>query len=123
MLNGFGYCVSNYVALNHDTVIVNKEMRRGDDALPTNILPDVHTTFVWDNNDFGEETLSGRGTTHNTNGIVIQRPCSTKQAAPDRVPPESAKRTRERSMQPPPMDIATYYGGKKGRNHLPQTFR
>lgn len=28
---------------------------------------------MWDNNDFGEETLSGKGTTHNTNGIIVQR--------------------------------------------------
>ena len=28
---------------------------------------------MWDNNDFGEETLSGKGTTHNINGIIIQR--------------------------------------------------
>ncbi|CAB4008053.1 Hypothetical predicted protein [Paramuricea clavata] len=34
--------------------------------------PRIPTIIVWDNNDFGEETLSGHGTTHNTNGIVIQ---------------------------------------------------
>ena len=30
-------------------------------------------TFCWDNNDINEETLSGTGTTHYTNGNVVQR--------------------------------------------------
>ena len=32
----------------------------------------MFTTLVWDNNDFDEETLSGSGMTHNTNGIILQ---------------------------------------------------
>ena len=45
----------------------------------TQILPDTRgfsksfTTCVFDNNDINEETLSGKGTTHCTTGIVIQR--------------------------------------------------
>ena len=58
--------------MNHDTALANQEVRRGVDALPLSIQPRIPTTIVWDNNDFGEESLSGHGTTHNTNGIVIQ---------------------------------------------------
>ena len=32
----------------------------------------MFTTLVWDNNDFNEETLSGKGTTHVANGIIVQ---------------------------------------------------
>ncbi len=32
-----------------------------------------HVTIYWDNNDICEETLSVEGTTHCTNGIVVQR--------------------------------------------------
>ena len=31
------------------------------------------TTLVWDSNDYSEETLSGKGSTHVVNGKVIQR--------------------------------------------------
>ena len=34
--------------------------------------PEAFTTIVWDNNDFSEETLSGKGTTNVANGIIIQ---------------------------------------------------
>ena len=40
--------------------------------IPRNIAIDLPTTLVWDNNDFTEETLSGKGTTHVANGIIIQ---------------------------------------------------
>ena len=32
----------------------------------------MFTTLVWDNNDFNEETLSGKGSTHVANGIIVQ---------------------------------------------------
>lgn len=40
--------------------------------LPTKCQP-VFSVFVWDNNDIQEETLSGLGTTHCTNGIFVQK--------------------------------------------------
>ena len=44
----------------------------GGSVLPSNAQPGVFATFCWDNNDLKEETLSGKGTTHCTNGIMIQ---------------------------------------------------
>ena len=41
--------------------------------VPSNISPLSFATFCWDNNDVIAETLSGQGTTHCTNGIVVQR--------------------------------------------------
>ena len=41
--------------------------------LPSNISQGIFSIFAFDNNDLLEETLSGHGTTHCTNGIVIQR--------------------------------------------------
>ena len=45
-----------------------------DDAvpLPENIHSFVSTTLAWDNIDRLEETLSGAGTSHRVNGIVVQ---------------------------------------------------
>ena len=116
LLNGFGHSVLHSVTLNHDTALANQEIRRGNDALPSSIQPGIPTIIVWDNNDFGEETLSGHGTTHNTNGIVIQHG-NTTTATTD--PPNASatdvlvKRTRKRSMEPPLANLDTYYGGKR----------
>ena len=66
LLNGFGHCVSHSVTLNLDTAIPKQELSHGEGALPSTILPGKHTTLVWDNNDFGEETPAGHGTTHTT---------------------------------------------------------
>ena len=41
--------------------------------VPSNISRESSVVFCWDNNDLMEETQTGYGTTHCTNGIVIQR--------------------------------------------------
>ena len=53
--------------------LVQQQTQDGDVFVPSNINPSMFATFCWDNNDINEETLSGAGTTHCTNGIVIQR--------------------------------------------------
>jgi len=40
--------------------------------LADNILPHLFTTLAWDNIDQIEETLTGEGTTHRVNGIIVQ---------------------------------------------------
>jgi hypothetical protein len=40
---------------------------------PPNIQPNVPIVLCWDNNDINEETVRGHGTTHCTNGMIIQR--------------------------------------------------
>lgn len=59
LLNSFGHCVSHSVTLEHDTALANKQSQRESDV-PPGFSRDVFTTMVWDNNDFGEETLSGK---------------------------------------------------------------
>ena len=39
----------------------------------SNIQPGGYVTFCWDNNDVAKEAKSGGGTTHCTNGIIVQR--------------------------------------------------
>ena len=72
LLNGFGHCTSSSMVLEHDTALAELQKRKGPVAIPSCIRSGVFTNLVWDNNDFGEETLSGKGTTHNTNGIIFQ---------------------------------------------------
>ena len=40
--------------------------------LPEDMLPHLFTTLAWDNIDQIEEALSGEGTTHRVNGIIVQ---------------------------------------------------
>ena len=91
--NGFGHSTSHTSVLEHDTAL---EIQRGNLALQSCLQNKVFTTLVWDNNDFGEETLTGKGTTHNTNGIAIQHePGNQEQPA---APAVTVKKTRERSI-------------------------
>ena len=71
ILNGLGHCSSHSMVLEHDTALATKQLSKGDDMLPEGVSPKF-TMLVWDNIDFSEETLSGKGTTHSTNGILIQ---------------------------------------------------
>jgi hypothetical protein len=41
-------------------------------VIPCNIRPEAFAIIIWDNNDFNEETVSGKGTTHVANGIIVQ---------------------------------------------------
>eukprot|EP00057_Strongylocentrotus_purpuratus_P026501 XP_011680975.1 PREDICTED: uncharacterized protein LOC105446186 [Strongylocentrotus purpuratus] len=113
LLNGFGHCSSNSFALEHDTALAKRQIERGIGALPagSNI---TFTTLVWDNNDFGEETTSGKGTTHNTNGILIQYdPSATSEPTSEASHVEHSSRDRRRSVQPPSPNIKKYFGSKR----------
>ena len=110
ILNGLGHCSSNTQVLEHDTALAELQLLRGDAYIPSNITAQFQATLVWDNNDFGEETLSGKGTTHNTNGIIIQRPITCDVSVSETV---SLQRTRKRSLEPPPAHIDTYIRRKR----------
>ena len=111
LLNGFGHATSHTKVLEHDTALAKKEIQNGENKVPSCLQEGVYTTLVWDNNDFGEETLSGRGTTHNTNGIAIQH-----KPAPIDQPPEtsvSVKKTKERTLKAPEEVLVPFFGTKK----------
>ena len=78
LLNKFGHTLSYNAILEYENLLVKK---LHDEQMNTLILPSgtskrAYSTFVWDNNDLCEETLSGEGTTHVTNGIIIQQKVS-----------------------------------------------
>ena len=72
ILNGLGHSVSHSAVLQHDTALANKKLCT-DNIVPEGFIKKVPTTVIWYNNDFWEETPSGEGTTHNTNGVLVQR--------------------------------------------------
>lgn len=71
ILNGLGHCSSNSQVLEHDTALAQLQVQRGNTYIPPNMHVKVPATLVWDNNDFGEETLPGKGTTHNTKKVLL----------------------------------------------------
>ncbi|PIK45757.1 hypothetical protein BSL78_17397 [Apostichopus japonicus] len=71
ILNGFGHALSHSAVFEHDTAIAEQQTKKVPLNLPPFIEEGRFTTLVWDNNDFGEETITGNGTTHNRNVIVI----------------------------------------------------
>ena len=76
MLNRFGHSISLSQLRECDTAMANRQIEtthQGETLVPSNIRPNSFATFCWDNNDLCEETLAGEGTTHCTNGIIIQR--------------------------------------------------
>lgn len=110
ILNGLGHCSSHSQVLEHDTALAELQLERGGTYIPPTIVPEISGTLVWDNNDFGEETLSGKGTMHNTNGIIIQRPTSSDVPTSEFV---SLQKSRKRSLQPPSIQIDTFTRGKR----------
>ena len=103
--------------MEHDSALAEQQLNRGENFIPSIIEPKVPITLVWDNNDFREETLSGKGTTHNTNGIIIQRqsnsPVSTSEISTECVEIVKSKK-RKRSLEAPPLNLSVYLGGKRG---------
>ena len=71
LLNGLGHCMSHSFVLNHETALAQLNISR-DSAIPPGFISNTPTILVWDNDDFSEETRSGKGTTHITGGIIIE---------------------------------------------------
>ena len=92
------------------------ENQTGGVTLPSIIQPNVFATFAWDNIDILEETLSGKGTTHCTNGIVIQRKLAGCEPPPKPVEVEHGANRRRRpntSLNIDNNQILPYNAGKR----------
>lgn len=74
------------------------------------------STIVWDNIDFGEETLSGKGTTHGTNGIIIQRAAEGNTDKEVRQPIPSVTKTKQRSFEVPSVTLEPYFGTSRDKD-------
>ena len=73
ILNGHGIAYPQLEEIN--TALCLQKLAstsRNEVPLPDNIRPFIRTTLAWDNIDCLEETLSGEGTSHRINEIVVQ---------------------------------------------------
>ena len=85
-----------------------------DVTIPRNIISGSFSIIVWDNNDFNEETVSGKETTHVANGIILQKKSNDTPLLPKKEVSKSV-----RTIKPPETDILPYLMVKKG---LPSLF-
>ena len=86
-----------------------------DVFVPSNIQPESFVQFCWDNNNILEETLTGTGTTHCTNGIAIQRKIHMPMAEPCLPPvqPTAAKSRHNWSIAVPTKVSTEYVPGHR----------
>ena len=77
MLNRLGHCVSNCQLGRIETALTSDQLARAEHnngvIIPTNILRGEFIQAAADNNDFCEETLDGKLTTHATTTVLYQR--------------------------------------------------
>ena len=71
LLHKFGHCASYDSIVRYETGLATRQIEMNKTA-PKGFCPKVFTVAVWDNIDLDEETVSGSGTTHHTNGILVQ---------------------------------------------------
>lgn len=113
LLNQFGHGYSSSKVVECETALAEDLLGENPDEchLPAHIDRNLPVIFCWDNNDLAEETLSGGGTTHCTNGIVIQRGGS---GASHTVPCQMPKRQRKRrSLKVRPVPPLEYNAGAR----------
>ena len=76
LLNRFGHTCSVSHAMEVECALAEKQLQeqaKEEVYLPPDIKPGAWVNFARDNNDLCEDTLSGAGTMHCTNGTVVQR--------------------------------------------------
>ena len=114
LLNLLGHGISYSHIEELETAMAKRQVKRYDDGfvLPSN----AQSTFCWDNNDLKEETetLSGKGTTHCTNGIMIQPKVQGYQERPILATTEA--RSKHRAFKMPPIEINFFLSGKRLRS-------
>lgn len=117
LLHKFGHCSSYDSVLRYETALAMKSLGQND-IIPADIKKGVSTILVWDNIDFCEETLTGSGTTHQTNGILIQNqsqsPLCDVTSDGDSMPAaKKSRKSRAKSFNPPPLEIPAFHLASK----------
>lgn len=72
ILNAFGHCASYDTVIRHETALATLQSHEHS-LLPRDMVKSEPTVLVFDNQDYSEETKSGKGQTHIAAGIAIQR--------------------------------------------------
>ncbi|KAL1251048.1 hypothetical protein QQF64_018844 [Cirrhinus molitorella] len=110
LLNRLGHCASRDTIVSLDTSLAQLQLVEGRDKIPKGFSKKVPTALVWDNIDFGEETLSGHGTTHHTNGIMLQSSLVETVSTTNRQP---LKKGVSSFKAPPSIPVEPYHQSKR----------
>lgn len=103
LVNNFGHCMSHRYVLRHETALAQVNIS-SQGTLPPGFSKNQFTTLAWDNDDFCEETKTGKGTTHITGGIIIQRHCTEA----EETEPVRGNLKRSSSLKLDPEEIEPY---------------
>lgn len=105
LLNRFGHGISYEQVLAIETGLAEKQLEAEEQGvvLPSTVQPNVFSMFCWDNIDLLEETLSGKGTSHCTNGIIVQRQVAWCEPPPSQQ--RQDRRGRRRTLQTIPSQV------------------
>lgn len=113
VLNRLGHSISYSKLEEIDTALCLQKLKvEGDKGviLPTSSHPCIPTSLAYDNIDRLEETLSGGGTSHRVNGIIIQPQVATVQPQDNKCE-LSAKKLR--SITPVSSALPDYNAGNR----------
>lgn len=110
LLHGLGHTYSYASVLKAETALAYQQARSLTDFIPEGFELGKLFTLVYDNIDFLEETLSGSGTSHYTNGIMFQvKPDGSNISVQKKVKIAKSKKT----YTPTKDDISAYHLFKK----------
>jgi hypothetical protein len=72
VLNSFGHCASYDTVIRHETALATIQSNN-QTFVTRDMVKNQPTVLVFDNQDYNEETKSGKGQTHIAAGIAVQR--------------------------------------------------
>ena len=75
IIHQYGHCASPDTIRMYETSLAVLRLE-SNEKIPKGFDAGKLVTMVWDNIDFNEETPTGHGTTHHTNGIMVQKEVS-----------------------------------------------
>jgi len=105
ILNRLGHGIAYSQLLEVETAVTMQRLEILGQYIPQCILSGVFVNIAWDNIDKCEETLSGEGSTHRVNGIVIQQ---RVEGPIEREQPLPAGKDRRRSVEIVELPLPNY---------------
>ena len=113
-LNRLGHCVSYSQVEENETALCMRKLAASAGnkvVLPEETFPFLFTTMAWDNIDMLEETLTGAGTSHRVNGIIIQPRVYGPHQKPQQIP--AMKKQKLRSIVVDDLNLPVYNSGDR----------
>ncbi|XP_064116328.1 uncharacterized protein LOC135222086 [Macrobrachium nipponense] len=113
-LKRLGHSCSYSVLVEIDTALCLEKLENTDNnrlPLPSDIHPGVPTVLAFDNIDRQEEVLSGAGTSHRVNGIIVQAKSMT--CAPPKPQLSISKKDKKRTIRSSDIPLPVYTAGKR----------